>query len=84
MPEYFICLLTELIAGWKFSAVLCAINTFYIAISWYVEVCIDDLQTIFHEIDTYLTDIDDNGPLRSIELKRMLLEAVYFHRKIIR
>ncbi|XP_055307137.1 uncharacterized protein LOC129571372 [Sitodiplosis mosellana] len=87
VPGFLSGILVELIAGWKFSAVLCSINTFYIGVCWYVEACINDLQSIFDEIDAFLTANDgdennDNG-LTKFTLRRSLLEAVDFHKRIL-
>lgn len=87
-PGFFTGILIELIAGWKFSVVLCAIDTFYIGICWYVEACINDMQKIFNEIDAYIMENDgdenNDGHLTKFNLKRSLLEAVDFHKKILR
>lgn len=81
---FLICSLVELIVGWKFCAVFCSINTFYIGISWYVEICVDDLETIFHEIDSNLSAIDAGHRSENSVLRKSLLDAVDFHRRVLR
>lgn len=76
------------LAGWKFCASFCAINTFFIGVCWYVETCINDIQTIFNEIELHLMardDCDENAEtnLRKFAIRRSLLEAVEFHNRIL-
>lgn len=76
------------LAGWKFCASFCAINTFFIGVCWYVETCINDIQTIFNEIELHLMardDCDENTEtnLRKFAIRRSLLEAVEFHNRIL-
>lgn len=72
----------QLFAGWKFCASFCAINTFFICVCWYIETFVDDMQTIFYEIELHLKTNNSANNLKIFAIRRALSEAVEFHVKI--
>lgn len=78
----------QLMAGWKFCAVFCGINTFYIGVCWYVEVCMNDIQTFFDDVESHLMTHHEHhlweSTMKKSVLRRILVDAVNFHLKILR
>lgn len=80
----------QIISGWKFCLVFCAICTFYIGVCWYVEAMFDHIKMIFHRIDSYIeqTETDDftacESHMAKLMIKKCLLEAHDYHNQILR
>lgn len=85
-PGLFISAAIEIAAGYKFCAVFCAISTFYIGITWYIETCVNEIPTIYKKINKFLNSASRryiNSTAGRYFLKKHLLEIVQFHWKIL-
>lgn len=84
---YAIALCIQIAAVWKFSAIFCSINTFYVGVCRYVDAAIDDLIKIFGKMDDVVLNQSAKKLKRweiDLLLKRYFIEVVEFHHKILR
>lgn len=88
MVGFLIAACLQLFGGWKFCMTFCSINTFYIGVCWYIETCINDIQTFFYDIKLQLmllkNDNDaDKSNLMEFAIRRSLIKAVTLHNRIL-
>lgn len=80
-------LVTQILIGFKFCAIFCPINTFFMGTCWYIETFFVDLKGIFQKIDEIVLAKRRNGKRlmnKDILIKIYLIEIIRFHNDVLR
>lgn len=77
---YFLTLTIQTIAVWKYSAVFCTINTFYVGVCRYTDSFIDDMKITLNEMDGLNKKrTRANSKEITIAMKLKFIEVMQFH-----